>query len=117
MIVLDEDTIAQRWAVIGASSEEDRPLLKRAEARDRLSRVEDGHGVSVHCVAESMRQGCDAGEVLEEIQGHPFGLQDGSSIPFDLEETISLPCSFPILSMGGQDEGCIYGLKGSYGSG
>jgi len=54
---------------------------------------------------------------LEEIQGHSFGLQDGSPVSFDLEETVSVPCPFPILAMDGQDEGCIHSLKGSHGSG
>ena len=54
---------------------------------------------------------------MEEIQGDSFGLQDGSPIAFDLEETVSLLCAFPILAMDGQDEGCIHGLKGSHGCG
>ena len=117
MIVLDEDGVAQRLAVIRAPAEEDRPFLKRTKARDRLSRVQDGHGVSANCVAESTRQGGDTGEVLEKIQGNSFGLQDGSPIPFDLEETVSIVCAFPILAMDGQDKRCIHCLKGLHGSG
>jgi hypothetical protein len=45
MIVLDEDAVAQRLAMIRSSAEEDRPLLKCAKARDRFSRVQDRHGV------------------------------------------------------------------------
>jgi hypothetical protein len=39
--------------------------------------------------------------VLEKVQGHSFGLQDGSPVSFDLEETISVLRSFPILAMDG----------------
>lgn len=117
MIVFDEDGVAQRLAVIRAPAEADRPFLKRTEARDRLSRVEDGHGVSANCVAEPTRQGGDTGEVLEKVQGDSFGLQDGSPIAFDLEETISILCAFSILAADGEDEGRIHGSKDSYGCG
>jgi hypothetical protein len=117
MIVLDEDGVAQRLAVIRAPAEEDRPFLKRTEARDRLSRVEDGHGVSTSRVAEPTRQGGDTGEVLEKVQGDSFGLQDGSPIAFDLEETVSILCAFSILAVDGKDEGRIHGPKGLHGCG
>ena len=117
MIVFDEDTVAQRLAMIRAPAEEDRPFLKSTYARERLSRVQDGHGVSAHCVAEPTRQGGDTGEVLEKIQSDSFSLQDGSPIAFNLEETISILCTVPILELDGQDERIIHGSKGSHGSG
>ena len=112
MIIFDEDAITQRPAVIRASSEEDGPFLKRPQARDRLSRIQDGDRIFANCVAKSSRQGGDTGEVLEKIQGDSFGLQDRSPIAFDLEETRALLCPFSIMVMDGQDEGRVYGLKG-----
>jgi len=67
MIVLDENAVTQRPAVIGAPAEEDRPFLKCTYTRDRLSRVQDGHGVPTNCIAEPTRQGGDTGEVLEKV--------------------------------------------------
>ena len=55
MIILDEDAVAQRPAVIRASAEEDGPFLKRSQARDRLSRIQDRHRISANCVAEASR--------------------------------------------------------------
>jgi hypothetical protein len=112
MIIFDEDAIAQRPAVICAPSEEDGPFLKRPQARDRLSRIQDGHRIFANCIAKSSRQGGDTGEVLDKIQSDSFGLQDGSPIAFDLEETISFLCPFSIMVMDGQDEGRVYGSKG-----
>ena len=117
MIIFDEDAVAQRPAVIRAPTEEDCPFLKRPYTWDRLSRVENSHRVSANCVAESACQGGDTGEVLEKVQGHSFGLQDGSPIAFDLEETVSILCAFSVLAMEGEDEGCIHGLKGLHGCG
>ena len=111
MIVLDEDGVAQRLAVIRAPTEEDRPFLKRPSARDRLSSVEDGHGVSTSCVVEPTGQGGDTGEILEKVQGDSFSLQDGSPIAFDLEETVSILCVFSILAVDGEDEELIHGRK------
>ena len=54
---------------------------------------------------------------MEKIQGDSFSLQDGSPIAFDLEETVSIVCAFPILAVDGQDEGRIHGPKGSHGCG
>jgi hypothetical protein len=54
---------------------------------------------------------------LEKVQGDSFGLQDGSPIAFDLEETDSIVCAFPILAVDGQDEGRIHAPKGSHGGG
>ena len=105
MIVFDEDAVAQRLAVIRAPAEEDRPFLKRTQARDRLSRVQDGHRVSANRVAEPTRQGGDTGEVLEKVQGDSFSLQDGSPIAFDLEETVSIVCAFSILAVDGVRRG------------
>jgi len=117
MIVLDEDAVAQRLAVIRSSAEEDCPLLKGAKARDRFSRVQDRHGVSANCVAKPTRQGRDTGQVLEKVQGHSFGLQDGSPIAFDLEETVSILRRVPVLTLDGQDKGCIDRSKGLHCSG
>ena len=117
MIVFDEDGVAQRLTVIRAPAEADRPFLKRTEARDRLSCVEDGHGVSTSRVTEPTCQGGDTGEVLEKVQGDSFSLQDGSPIAFNLEETVAILCAFPILAVDGQDEGRIHGPKGLHGGG
>jgi hypothetical protein len=54
---------------------------------------------------------------LEKVQGDSFGLQDGSPIAFDLEETVSILCTFSILPVDGQDEGRIHGSKGLHGCG
>ena len=117
MVIFDEDAVTQRLTVIRAPAEEDRPFLKRTQAWDCLSRVQYGHGVSADCVAEPTRQSGNTGEVLEKVQGDSFSLQDGSPIAFDLEETVSIVCAFPILAVDGQDEGCIHCLKGSHGCG
>jgi len=55
--------------------------------------------------------------VLEKIQGHSFSPQDGSSIAFDLKETVSILCVFSILAVGGEDEGRIHVSKGLHGCG
>jgi hypothetical protein len=99
MVVFDEYAIAQRPAVIRASTEEDRPFLKRARARDRFSRVQNGHGISMDFVAEPIGQGGDTGKVLEKVQGHPFRLQNGSPISFDCKETVSILCMVSILAV------------------
>jgi hypothetical protein len=117
MVVLDEDAVAQRSAVVRAPAEEDRPFLKCAQPRGRLSSVEDSHGVFANCVAEPTRQCGDTGEVLEEIQGNSFSLQDGTPIAFDLQETVSIVCAFSILAVDGEGKGWINCLKGSYGRG
>jgi len=104
MIVFDEDAVAQRLAVICATTEEDRPFLQRTEARDCFSRIQDGCGVPANCIAEPTRQGGNTGEVLEKVQGDSFSLQDGSPIAFDLEETVSILRAFSILAMDRQDQ-------------
>src|SRR5438067_4446366 len=103
--------------MIRSSAEENRPLLKRAKARDRFSRVQDRHGEPANCIAELTRQGRDAGQVLEKVQGHSFGLQDGPPIAFDLEETVSILCRVPVLTLDGQDKGCVDRSKGLHCSG
>jgi hypothetical protein len=89
MIILDEDPVAQRGAVIRASAEEDGPFLKGAQAGGRFSRIQDADRASVNCMAILARQGGDTGEVLKKVQGDPFRREDGSAIAFDLEETVS----------------------------
>src|SRR6185295_16295462 len=100
-----------------SSAEEDRPLLKCTKARDCFSRVQDRHGVSANCVAELTCQGRDTGQVLEKVQGHSFGLQDGSPIAFDLEETVSILRRVPVLTLDGQDKGGVDRSKGLHCSG
>jgi hypothetical protein len=103
MIIFDQDAVAEGLTMICASAEEDCPFLKRSYARDCLSRVQDSHG--------------DAWEVLEKIQGHSFSPQDGSSIAFDLKETVSILCVFSLLAVEGEHEGRIHGSKGLHGGG
>ena len=52
--------------------------------------------------------------MLEKVQGYSFGLQDGSSIAFDLEETVSILCVRTILAVNGQNEGRIDSPKCVY---
>lgn len=55
--------------------------------------------------------------MLEKVQGDSFSFQDGPSIAFDLEETVSILCPFSILAMDRQDERGVHGSKGSHSGG
>ena len=117
MIILDEDAVAQRRAMVRASAEEDGPFLKGSQAGGRFSRVQDADWVSVNGIAKLARQGGDPGKVLEKVQGDPFCCEDGSAIAFDLEETVSILRQVPILAVDGEDERRIDGAKHMKGRG
>ncbi len=75
MIVLYEHPIGQIEAMIGTAANPNRIFFENPQAGSGLSGIGDAHGISLDVGNKAGGQGGDARQTLQEIEGHPFGLE------------------------------------------
>ena len=80
MVVLDQDAIPQTEAVIRPATQRHGPFFQDPQARRRLPGIDDPGPEPLHRVAELRRQRGDAGQPLQEIQGHALALQQRPAV-------------------------------------
>jgi hypothetical protein len=90
MVIFDQNAIAQGVSVVGATAERNSPFLKPTPTRKRFPGIQNTDRVPADGSTKLFCQGSDPGQILKKIQGDSFGLQDGSPIPFDLKQQVSV---------------------------
>ena len=75
VVLLDQDRVVEAHPVVAAAAREHRGLLQLPQPRRGLARVEDRRAAALarRGFDEPRRQGCDAGEVAEQVERHALG--------------------------------------------
>src|SRR5205814_5495715 len=89
MVVLDEDAVEQRAAVVESSACANGRFLQRAHPRRGLAGVEQARLRSLERLRVSPREGRDATETLEQGQRRPLGSEDRAQRAADAQDAIS----------------------------
>ena len=72
VVVLDQHAVVEPEAVVARAAGRDRVLLKHAQARRSLARVNDLRVRALDGLDEAARERRDAGEALHQVQGEAF---------------------------------------------
>ena len=78
MIVLDQDRIIEPETMVESTAAAHGVFLERAQPRCRLARAADAHAGAGHPAHELVRRRGHAGEMAEQVEGHPFGRKHGA---------------------------------------
>ncbi len=89
VIVLYHDHVEEAETVVLAASGADGGFLKDAKAGGGLAGIEDDGGGAGDGIDEAAGEGGDGGEALEEVEGDPFGGEDGADGAGDFEDCLA----------------------------
>ena len=83
VVVLDHGAVVEAEAVVGAASVCDGGLFEEPVTGGGFAGVEQSGAGVADGFDVSAREGGDAGESLDEVEGGAFGSEDGAGIAFD----------------------------------
>ena len=89
VVVLDEHHIEQAEAMVSAAAARNRVLLQPPPTRCGLARVENLRPRVFDCINKLGRQGGDAAEPLQEVEGDSFSTQQRASSARDLQQGLA----------------------------
>jgi len=75
MVVLDQDAVIKAHAMVGAAAGAHGVFRETAQARNGLPRIEQHRPDAVNGVDVLAGHGCDAGQLLQQVQGRAFRRQ------------------------------------------
>ena len=85
VVFLDQHRVVQADAVVGAAAGAHRVLLRQAQARQRLARVDDLRARAAHRIDVGRGLGRDRAEQLQEVERRALGRQQRAGGAFDLQ--------------------------------
>jgi hypothetical protein len=77
VVFLDQDAVVEADALVLAAADLDRVLLGQAQARQGLAGIEDFRLAALYRFHVAPRGGGGGGEGLQEVEGRPFGGEQG----------------------------------------
>src|SRR5439155_19604930 len=89
VVVLDQDRVVERQAVVRAAPRPDGVLGEEAEAGERLPRVTDDELRAPHAVDAGPRQRRDPAEVLEEVEREPLPREKDPGVALERRESLT----------------------------
>ena len=89
VVVLHEDGVVQPHAMVDAAPVADRGLLQRTKSGGGLACVDDPDARAVHQIDHAGSARRHGRETSEEVQGRPFGGDDGAGRSGDLADDIT----------------------------